>query len=77
MAGDKKKHADAADLAVRQALPEGRWEGHGAGTSHLRGSDEVATGERKRERFLLNGRRCYEARLMSGPDELGAETKLS
>ena len=45
-------------------------------TSRLGGSDEVAAGEGKMDRFLLNGRPVLDARSMCDPEEFGGETRL-
>ncbi len=73
----ENQRAGAAIRARPQALDERKEEGCRLAASRLRRGDDIAAGKRKRDHFLLDGRRYVEAHSTSGPKKLGGETEAS
>lgn len=73
----ENQRASAAIPTALQALDEGEEERCRLAASSLCRGDEIAAGKRKRDRFLLNGRRCVEAHSTSGPKKLRGEIEVS
>jgi len=60
-----------------ETLDQWEQEGSGLAASRLRRGDDIAAGKRKRDYFLLNGRRCVEAHSTSGPKKLGGKLEVT
>ncbi len=75
--GREDQRSRAAVPAAAETLDQWEQEGSGLAASRLRRGDHIAAGKRKRDYFLLNGRRCLKAHSASGPNESWRKAKFS
>jgi hypothetical protein len=75
--GREDQRSRPAVAAAVETLNQWQQEGGGLAAPRLRRGDDIAAGKRKGDYFLLDGRRCVEAHLISGPKKLGGETEVT